>query len=153
MEEIYSMKVILLQDVKALGKKGEVVECNDGYARNCIIKKNLGIEATAKALNDLKLKKANEDKLAQQKYEEACLLKNQIEKIVLKLKLKVGDGDRAFGSISAKEISEALKKEFNFDIDKKKVELENPIRALGKFDVVLKLHTKVTAELRVEVDK
>ena len=99
------MKVILLQDVKSLGKKDEIVNVNDGYARNFILKKNLGIEATGKNLNDLKLKKANEDKLAAQRLEEAKALAAEIEEKEVILKMKVGEGGKTFGSISTKEIA------------------------------------------------
>ena len=115
------MKVILLEDVKALGKKGEIVNVSDGYARNMILPKKLGLEATPKNLNDLKLQKANEE------------------------------GGRTFGSVSTKEISEAAKKQLNLDIEKKKLVLPNPIRNLGVTNVPVKLHPKVTGSLKVWV--
>lgn len=147
------MKVILLSDVKGLGKKDEIVETSDAYARNCIIKKKLGVEATPKAINDLKLKKSNEDKIAQNKLDEAKQLKKEIEAKQLIMHIKVGNGDRAFGSISSKEIAEEIKNQLGFNIDKKKIVLENPIKALGKFHVKIKLHTNILAELAVEVTK
>lgn len=147
------MKVILLQDVKGLGKKDDIIECNDAYARNCIIKKKLGIEANNTNLNNLKLKKSNDDKIAKEKVEEAEKLKKSIEESSINIKIKVGEGDRVFGSISSKEISQEIKNQLGFDIDKKKIMLENPIKGLGKFDVKIKLHPIVIASLRVEVDK
>ena len=139
------MKVILLEDVKALGKKGEIVNVSDGYARNMILPKKLGLEATPKNLNDLKLQKANEEKVAQEN-----LAKNLEDKEVI-LTLKVGEGGRTFGSVSTKEISEAAKKQLNLDIEKKKLVLPNPIRNLGVTNVPVKLHPKVTGSLKVWV--
>ena len=145
------MKVILLEDVKALGKKGEIVNVSDGYARNCILPKKLGLEATSKNLNDLKLKKANEAKLAQEQLEEAQMLGKKIEAGKVELAIKVGEGGRAFGSVSSKEIAVAVKEQMGYDIDKKKIQLKDAIKALGTHVVPVKLHQKVTAELKVIV--
>ena len=145
------MKVILLEDVKSLGKKGELVEVNEGYARNFILKKKLGIEATAKNLNDLKLKKANEEKVAQQIWDEAKEFGQKLEAGKVELKIKVGEGGRAFGSVSSKEIAVAVKEQLNYDIDKKKIQLKDAIKTLGTHMVPVKLHPKVTAQLKVIV--
>ena len=145
------MKVILLEDVKALGKKGEIVNVSDGYARNCILPKKLGLEATSKNLNDLKLKKANEAKVAQEQLEEAQALAKKIEAGKVELAIKVGEGGRAFGSVSSKEIAAAVKEQLGYDIDKKKVQLKDAIKALGTHTVPVKLHAKVTAEVKVIV--
>ncbi len=145
------MEVILLEDVKTLGKKGQIVSVNDGYARNFIFKKNLGIEATSKNLNDLKLKKANEEKLAQERLEEAKALAKEIEEKEIVLKIKSGEGGRTFGSISTKEISEAAKKQLGYEFDKKKMELDEPIRTIGTHIINLKLHKDVKAKLTVKV--
>lgn len=145
------MKVILLEDVKALGKKGEIVNVSDGYARNCILPKKLGLEATSKNLNDLKLKKANEAKVAQEQLEEAQALAKKIEAEKVKLAIKVGEGGRAFGSVSSKEIAAAVKEQLGYDIDKKKIQLKDAIKTLGTHTVPVKLHAKVTAELKVIV--
>lgn len=145
------MKVILLEDVKALGKKGEIVNVNDGYARNFILPKKLGLEATSKNLNDLKLKKANEARLAQEQLEEAQALGKKIEAGKVELAIKVGEGGRAFGSVSSKEIASAVKEQMGYDIDKKKIQLKDAIKALGTHTVPVKLHPKVTAELKVIV--
>ena len=141
------MKVILTEDVKSLGKKGEIVNVSDGYARNFILKKNKGVEANGKNLNDLKLKKANDDKIAQQQYEDAQELGRKIEAGKIEVAIKMGEGGRAFGSVSSKEIAEEVKKQ----IDKKKVQLKEAIRTLGTHTVPVKLHPKVTAELKVVV--
>ena len=145
------MKVILLEDVKALGKKGEIVNVSDGYARNCILPKKLGLEATSKNLNDLKLKKANEARLAQEQLEEAQALGKKIEAGKVELAIKIGEGGRAFGSVSSKEIASAVKEQMGYDIDKKKIQLKDAIKALGTHTVPVKLHPKVTAELKVIV--
>ena len=145
------MQVILLQDVKALGKKGEIVNVNDGYARNFILPKKLGLEASGKNLNDLKLQKANEEKVAQQLWDDAKELAAKLEKGKVELKIKIGEGGRAFGAVSSKEISAAIKEQMGFDIDKKKIQLKDAIKTLGNHDVAIKLHPKVTASLKVIV--
>ena len=145
------MKVILLEDVKALGKKGQIVNVNDGYARNFILPKKLGLEANNKNLNDLKLKKANDEKIAQEQLEEAQELGKKIEAGKVELAIKVGEGGRTFGSVSTKEIAAAVKEQMGYDIDKKKIQLKEAIKALGTHNVPVKLHTKVTAELKVNI--
>ena len=145
------MKVILLEDVKSLGKKGQIVNVSDGYARNMILPKKLGVEATSKNLNDLKLRKANEEKVAQENLDAAKAFADELSTKEVILTLKVGEGGRTFGSVSSKEISEAAKKQLNLDIDKKKLQLENPIRNLGVTNVPVRLHPKVTGSLKVWV--
>ena len=143
------MEVVLLEDVKALGKKGEVVNVSDGYARNMILPKKLGLEATPKNLNDLKLQKANAEKVAQENLESAQAFAKDLETKEIILTLKVGEGGRTFGSVSSKEISEAAKVQLGLDIDKKKLQLPSPIRNLGVTQVPVKLHPKVTGSLKV----
>ena len=145
------MKVILLEDVKSLGKKRQIVNVSDGYARNMILPKKLGVEATSKNLNDLKLRKANEEKVAQENLDAAKAFAEELSTKEIILTLKVGEGGRTFGSVSSKEISEAAKKQLNLDIDKKKLQLENPIRNLGVTNVPVRLHPKVTGSLKVWV--
>lgn len=145
------MKVILLEDVKSLGKEGQIVNVSDGYARNMILPKKLGVEATSKNLNDLKLRKANEEKVAQENLDAAKAFAEELSTKEIILTLKVGEGGRTFGSVSSKEISEAAKKQLNLDIDKKKLQLENPIRNLGVTNVPVRLHPKVTGSLKVWV--
>ena len=145
------MKVILLEAVKSLGKKGEIVTVNDGYARNCLLSKNLGVEATNKNLNDLKLQKANQAKIAQEQLEEAQALGKKIEEGQITVAIKVGEGGRTFGSVSSKEIAIAVKEQMGYDIDKKKIQLKDAIKTLGTHTVPVKLHQKVTAELKVVV--
>ena len=145
------MKVILLEDVKSLGKKGEVVNVSDGYARNFIFKKNLGLEATPKALNDLKLQKQNDEKIAAENLEKAKILAGEISGKSVTLSIKAGSDGRAFGSVSTKELSAAAKEQLGYDLDKKKMHLAEPIKNVGSFTVPVKLHPKVTAELKVIV--
>ena len=145
------MEVILLEDVKNVGKKGDRVTLSDGYARNCIIKKKLGVEATAKNINDLKLQKANDEKLAAQRLEEAKKKAEDISKCTVKLFLKSGEGGKTFGSISTKEIEKEAKEQLNLDIDKKKLVLAESIKTPGVYEVDVKLHPEVTATLKVNV--
>ena len=145
------MKIILLEDVKSLGKKGEIVNVSDGYARNMILPKKLGVEATAKNLNDLKLQKANAEKVAQENLDAARAFAKDLEDKEVVLTLKVGEGGRTFGSISSKEISDAVKEQLNLEIDKKKLQLPNPIKTLGVTNVPVRLHPKVTGSLKVWV--
>ena len=145
------MKVILLEDVKSLGKKGEVVNVSDGYARNFIFKKNLGLEATPKALNDLKLQKQNDEKIAAENLEKAKVLAGELSGKSVTLSIKAGSDGRAFGSVSTKEISADAKEQLGYDLDKKKMHLAEPIKNVGSFTVPVKLHPKVTAELKVIV--
>ena len=145
------MKVILLQDVKSLGKKGDIVEVSDGYARNAILTKKEGVEATGKNLNDLKLQNQHAEKVAQENYESALALAKTIEETKVEVKIKSGEGGRTFGSVSTKEIAAATKEQTGLDLDKKKMQLPEAIKALGTYEVPVKLHPKVTAKLSVHV--
>ncbi|MBC5742854.1 50S ribosomal protein L9 [Lachnospiraceae bacterium MD308] len=145
------MKVILKEDVKSLGKKGEIVEVSDGYARNFILKRNKGVEANAKNLNDLKLKKANDEKISKEQYEAAKELGKNLEAGKIEMSIKTGEGGKAFGSISSKEIAAEVKAQMDLEIDKKKIVLKDAIKSLGTFKIPVKLHPKVTAELTVNV--
>ena len=145
------MKVILLENGKSLGKKGEIVNVNDGYARNFILPKKLGVEATGKNLNDLKLQKNNEKKVAQENLDAAKELAAELSAGKVELAIKVGEGGRAFGSVSSKEIAVAVKDQMQLDIDKKKIQLKESIKSLGTHIVTVKLHPEVSAELKVVV--
>ncbi len=145
------MEIVLLEDVKSLGKKGEIVKVNEGYARNFILPKKLGVEATAKNLNDLKLKKANQEKLAAQQLAAAKELGKKLEKASVTLAIKAGDNGKAFGSVSSKEISKAIQEQLNLEIDKKKLVLSEPLKTFGTHEVPVKLHKDVTAKLSVKV--
>ena len=145
------MKVILLEDVKSLGKKGQIVNVSDGYARNLLLPKKLGVEATGKNMNDLKLQKAHEDKVAQENLDAAKAFAEELKDKQVDVGIKVGEGGRTFGSISAKEIAEAAKAQLGYVLDKKKLQLSAPIKELGTTMVPIKLHPKVTGELKVVV--
>ncbi len=145
------MKVILIEDVKSLGKKGQLVDVNDGYARNFILAKKLGLEATPKNLNDLKLKKANDEKVAKEIYEEAKAFGERLKEMEVNVTIKTGEGGKIFGSVSSKEIAEAAKTQLGIELDKKKMVLPSPIKVLGTTMVPIKLHPKVTSELKVNV--
>ena len=145
------MKVILLQDVKSLGKKDESVEVSDGYARNMILPKKLGVEATGKNLNDLKLKKAHDDKVAAEILAQAQALAAQMEEESVQLSIKMGEGGRTFGSISSKEVAEAIRKQLGHEVDKKKIVMKDAIKFPGTHTVEIKLHPKVMAHMTVKV--
>lgn len=147
------MKVILTEDVKSLGKKGDIVEVSDGYARNFILKTKKGIEANSKNLNDLKLKKANDDRIAEEQYAAAKELGSKIEAGKIEVSIKTGEGGKVFGSVSSKEIAAEVKAQMGLDIDKKKVQLKETIKSLGTHNVPIRLHAKVTAQLKVVVNE
>lgn len=146
------MEIILLEDVKPLGKKGQIVKVNEGYARNYIIPKKLGLEATSKNLNDLKLQKQKADKIAQEQLDEAKALKAHIEEQSISMEIKLGEGGRSFGSITGKEIAAELKNQRNIEVDKKKINLTDAIKAPGTYEVEIKLHKDVKAALKVKVE-
>lgn len=145
------MEVILLEDVKSLGKKGEIVKVSDGYARNYVLPKKLGVEANAKNRNELKQQQAKEARRQQEILEEAKALKAKIEEKPVTVSIRAGEGGRIFGSVSTKEISAAAAAQLGFEVDKKKMQLSDPIKALGNYIVPVKLHKDVTAELTVRV--
>ena len=147
------MKVILLADVKALGKKGEIVNVNDGYARNALFPKKLAVEANAKNMNDLKLQNQHADKVAQENYEAALALAKELEEKKVVVKMKGGEGGRTFGSVSTKEIAAAAKAQLGLELDKKKMQLSEPIRSFGMTEVPIKLHPKVTGKFTVHVEE
>ena len=147
------MDIVLLEDVKALGKKGQIVKVNDGYARNFILPKKLGLEANTKNLNDLKLQNANEEKKAKEILEAAQAFAKELESKTVVIKMKAGEGGRVFGSVSSKEIATAFKEQCDVDIDKKKIQLTDAIKAFGTYDVPVRLHQKVTGTLKVKVEE
>lgn len=147
------MKVILLEDVKTLGKKGDIINANDGYARNYILPKKLGVEATPKNLNDLKLKKANEDKVAAQLLQNAKDFAKELEDQSVVVKMKAGEGGKAFGSVSTKEIATAYKEQYKKELDKKKIVLPEAIKNFGAYEVKVKLHPQVSGVLKVKVEE
>ena len=147
------MKIILLEDVKSLGKKGEIVTVSDGYARNMILPKKLGLEATGKNLNDLKLQNQHAEKVAQENLEAAKNFAEELKDKKVEVKMKAGEGGRTFGSISTKEIAEAAKKQLGLELDKKKMILKDPIKSLGTSEIQIKLHPQVTGTFSVHVSE
>ncbi|MBR2949159.1 MAG: 50S ribosomal protein L9 [Lachnospiraceae bacterium] len=147
------MKVILLEDVKALGKKGQIVEVSDGYGKNFILKKKLGVEVSNSSMNDLKLQNANKEKVAKEQLEAAQALAKDLESKSVIVKIKGGEGGKVFGSVSSKEIAAAYKDQCGVEIDKKKIQLADPIRTFGVHEVPVKLHQQVTGTLRVKVQE
>lgn len=145
------MKIILLQDEKKLGKKGDMIEVSEGYARNYILPKKIGVEATPQNVNDLKLKKANAERIAKEQLEAAKALAADLESKQVVVKMKAGEGGRAFGSVSSKEIAAAFKQQHNMDIDKKKIQLPESLKSFGAYEVSIKLHPQVTGKLTVKV--
>lgn len=146
------MQVILLEDVKSLGKKGDVVKVNDGYARNFILPKKLGLEATEKNMKELEAQKAAEAQRQKEIYEEAVAFGEKLAASQITLSIKAGEGGKTFGSITAKEISEGIRSQLGYEIDKKKLALANPIKSEGIFHVTIKLHPKVSVEMKVTVE-
>lgn len=147
------MKVIMLSDVKKLGKKGEIIEVSDGYARNMLIPKGVCMEATATNLNDYKLKMKNEEKIDENKKREAQKQAEIIESKELVLKIKAGANGKTFGSITLKEIAQGVKDLYGIDVDKKKVDLDDSIKNVGKYIIKIKLYKDVTANLNLSVEE
>ncbi len=147
------MKVILLQDVKSQGKKGDVINVSDGYARNFLLTKGLGVEATQQNLNDIKLKKANDEKIAAEELAAAKKLSDELKEVEVTVKIKAGADGKTFGSVSSKEIAEAVKQQNGMELDKKKIVVKDPIKALGNYKIPVKLHPEVTGEFTLIVDK
>ena len=146
------MEVILLEDVKSLGKKGELVTVSEGYARNFLMKKKLGVEATVKNKNDLKLQKQHEEKLAKERLEDAKAFAEELKEKSITVGIKTGKDGRSFGSVSTKELAAAAKEQLGYELDKKKMVLDVPIKSPGIFTMPIKLHPKVTGELKVIVE-
>ena len=146
------MKVILLADVKPHGKKGDIVEVSDGYARNVLFKKKQGVEATPENLNNLKLRNQHTEKVAKENLEEAKAQAKRMEEWLVETSIKTGEGGRTFGSVSSKEVAAAIESQYHETIDKKKIILDEPLKSVGTFEVKVKLHTQVTATIRVKVN-
>lgn len=145
------MKVILLKDVKSLGKKGELVNAKTGYARNYLIPNKLAIEATKTNIKKWKEDNKKRKKIEEKERQEALQLKEEIENKKIVFKMKSEDGGRLFGSITSKDISKELKKQININVDRKKIELDDNIKELGTKKVVIRLYPQITADLKVEV--
>lgn len=145
------MEIILLQDVKKVGKKGELVKLSDGYAKNFILPKKLGVEATNAAKNDMKLKEQADKKRKAEELEAAKQLAESLKDKKIVIAVKAGDGGRVFGSVTSKEIVKAAKEQLDLTLDKKKIQLSDPIKTLGNKIVPIKIHPKVMGELTITV--
>lgn len=145
------MKVLLLADVKSLGKKDDIVNVSDGYARNMLFPKKLAVAATPKNMKDVELKKKNEARIEAEKLKEAQAFADDLSQKSVTVGIKIGTGGRAFGSVSTKEIAEAAKEQLGVELDRKKMNLESPLRELGESTVQVRVHPKVTANLKVIV--
>jgi ribosomal protein L9 len=145
------MKIVLLEDIKTLGKKGEIVEVSEGYARNFLIPKKKGTEANAQNLNTLKLQKANAAKIAKEQLEAAKSIASKLEGAKVEIKIKGGKEGKTYGSVTTKEISQAAKEQLALELDKKKIVLAEPIKAFGSHEVIIKLHKEISGKLTVKV--
>lgn len=145
------MKVILQQEVKKLGKKGDIIEVSEGYARNYLLPQKLAIMATANNVNNANLQKAAEERKKERALDEAKLLAAQMAKITVAIPVKMGEGGRLFGSVTAKDIADALVKEHKLELDKRKIELKDALKSLGTFTVPIKLHPEVSTQIQVTI--
>lgn len=145
------MKVILLQDVKKLGKKGEIVEVSDGYGRNYLLARKLAAPGTSENINDARQKKAAADHRAQVASDEAVVLASELKKVELTIPVRIGKGGKVFGAVTGKDISDAAKRQYDLDLDKRKVEIKEPIKALGTYDVIIRVHPAITSVIKVHV--
>ncbi|TWH46590.1 MULTISPECIES: 50S ribosomal protein L9 [Sporomusa] len=143
------MKVILQQEVKKLGKKGDIIEVSEGYARNYLLPQKLAIMATANNVNNANLQKVAEERKKERALDEAKLLAAQMTKITVSIPVKMGEGGRLFGSVTAKDIADALVKEHKLELDKRKIELKDALKSLGTFTVPIKLHPEVSTQIQV----
>ena len=143
------MKVILQQEVKKLGKKGDIIEVSEGYARNYLLPQKLAILATASNINTANLQKASEERKKERLLDEAKLLGAQMAKITVTIPVKMGEGGRLFGSVTAKDIADVLAKEHKLELDKRKIELKDALKSLGTFTVPIKLHPEVSTQIQV----
>lgn len=147
------MKVILLQDVKKLGKKDDIIEVAEAYARNVLFAKKIAVEATPANINNVKQKKGSEARKAQIVAEEAVLLGAQLKKVTVTIGVKIGEGGKLFGSVTGKDVADALKEQCKIDIDKRKIEIDGTVRGEGTYTATIKVHPEVTSSVTVKIVK
>jgi len=145
------MKVILLEDIKGVGKAGDLINSSDGHARNYLLPRKLAVEATKANLNEYEMKKKSEEHKRQLELEAARELAKNIEEQTINIKVKMGENGRLFGSVTNKEVADALKEQCGLEVDKKKVTLNDPIKTSGEKTAEVKLHAKVTAKLKINI--
>lgn len=147
------MKIILTQDIKKMGKKGDVLEVSEGYARNYLLPKNMAVEATAHNLNAVKLHKGSQERKQKQAVDEAKLMAAQLEKLEVTIAVKIGENGKLFGSAGGKDVAEALKSQHNVEIDRRKIEIKGDVKAVGDYDAVIKVHPEITSKIKVHIIK
>ena len=145
------MKVILQADVKKVGAKGDIVEVSDGYGRNYLLPKKLAVEANTANLNTAKVRAENKARKAQQEADEAKLLGAQLEKISVKVPVRIGKDGKLFGSVSGSDVAKALKENHSLNVDKRKISIQGDVTGAGIYDAVIKLHPEITTKIKVEV--
>lgn len=145
------MKVILQQEVKKLGKKGDVIEVSEGYARNFLLPKQYAVEANASNLNAVKQQKSAQARKQQQAADEAKLMAAQLAKIEVTIPVKIGEGGKLFGSVTGKDVAEWLKAKHGIDIDRRKIEFKDGVKGLGEYEAVVRVHLEITSKIKVHV--
>lgn len=145
------MKVILTQDIKGVGKKDEVINANDGYARNFLLPRKLAVEASTANMSKLKGRQDSANFKKEQEKEEASKIKEKLSKIMLKINVKAGENGKIFGSITAKEIATELQKQYKIEVDKKKILLKEPIKEIGTFTIDIKLYEGIIGKLKIDI--
>lgn len=146
------MKVILLEDVKNIGKKGQVINAADGYARNFLFPKNLAIEANKSNMGALEQKKQSDERKKQHELEEAQNMAAKLQEAKVKIQMKTGESGKLFGSVTNKEIALALSEQYGLSLDRKKIELKDPIRSIGEYKAIVKLHAQVTTQVLIAIE-
>ncbi len=145
------MKVILQQDVKKVGKKGEIVEVSEGYGRNFLLPKKYAVEANASNVNVANAQKNSADRKKQQMKDEAVLMAAQLAKIEVTIPVKVGENGKLFGSVTGKDVADVLQHSFNIELDKRKIEIKGDVKGLGDYDAVIKVHPEITSTIKVHI--
>ena len=145
------MKVILQQDVKKVGKKGEIIEVSEGYGRNFLLPKKYAVEATASNLNVAKAQAKSAERRKAQATDEARLMAAQLAKVDITIPVKIGEGGKLFGSVTGKDIADALKKDHGIELDKRKIALEHEVVGPGEYDAVIKVHPEITSTIKVHI--
>ncbi|GBG56788.1 50S ribosomal protein L9 [Sporomusaceae bacterium FL31] len=145
------MKVILQEEVKKLGKKGDVLEVSEGYARNFLLPKKLAVEATATNVNSITQQKASEARKQQRAIDEAKLMAAQLSKLEVTIAVKTGEGGKLFGAVTVKDVADALNAQHKIELDKRKIELKDAIKATGTYPVTIKVHPEITSRIQVHI--